>query len=56
MSEALKPGDVVQLASGGPEMTIQWELNSGGWQCTWFDGRTAKSETFALAALHRVEH
>lgn len=36
MEEKFKPGDLVQLKSGGPVMTIQ-HINSDGCFCRWFD-------------------
>jgi uncharacterized protein YodC (DUF2158 family) len=42
MTEEIKPGSVVQLKSGGPEMTVAW-IEKAGQQytddvahCTWF--------------------
>ena len=63
MSESIKPGDVVKLASGGPVMTVQWAgaptsrlvPTPAGWLCMWFDGTTAKSETFAAEGLELVK-
>jgi uncharacterized protein YodC (DUF2158 family) len=39
MNETLKAGDVVQLKSGGPLMTVNFVENEGGAEiaaCTWF--------------------
>lgn len=53
----MKIGDVVQLASGGPIMTVVETRNNGGWdsvqrrQCQWFEGTQLKSATFPAAAL-----
>jgi uncharacterized protein YodC (DUF2158 family) len=33
----MKPGDVVQLKSGGPAMTVS-EVSGTQVTCTWFDG------------------
>jgi len=57
MEEKFKIGDVVQLKSGGPKMTVhQLEKsarvgNAGGnyngkVKCAWFDGTDSKWETF----------
>ena len=41
-----KAGDVVQLKSGGPAMTVG-EIRFDGWvSCTWFDGGKDKSRYF----------
>ncbi len=55
MSE-LKIGDVVQLKSGGPQMTIDtigetmYEDYQSAW-CTWFDKNTEQKGTFPLTSL-----
>lgn len=53
-----KAGDVVQLKSGGPEMTVNditYVSTSEGsipWaSCVWFDGCAHRTATFAAAAL-----
>jgi len=33
-----KPGDVVMLVSGGPEMTVFQCINSDQVRCNWFGG------------------
>jgi len=52
MSE-FKKGDVVQLKSGGPKMTIGYLLtdDTNRVKCTWFDGKTVKEETFYTEQL-----
>ncbi len=48
----LKVGDVVQLKSGGPKMTIaSTKSNAAGVLCTWFDGNEVKSSRFPADAL-----
>ena len=47
-------GDVVQLPSGGPSMTVNAvRLHQREWQCecTWFDSREVKKSQFAAEAL-----
>jgi uncharacterized protein YodC (DUF2158 family) len=37
-AQSFKVGDVVQLKSGGPKMTISSPgTNPGWWYCIWFD-------------------
>lgn len=48
----IKVGDVVQLKSGGPKMTVEsTKSNSAGVLCTWFDGAEKKSSFFHPDAL-----
>ena len=58
MSEAIKAGDVVQLKSGGPKMTVEeikpWNEIVRVW-CNWFDGTNAKADSFPLTSLKPVE-
>jgi uncharacterized protein YodC (DUF2158 family) len=60
MDEQLKPGDVVRLKSGGPEMTIE-EIGDYSWgsgrmqaRCKWFEGKALKESTFELASLLKI--
>jgi uncharacterized protein YodC (DUF2158 family) len=47
-----KKGDVVQLASGGPRMTIYRESEAGQLWCEWFDAKGNKqSDEFDPATL-----
>ena len=54
-----KVGDVVQLKSGGPTMTIQRmypDSTPPDAKCKWFDKNSAtKEEGFALESLIRIE-
>jgi uncharacterized protein YodC (DUF2158 family) len=51
---ALKAGDVVQLKSGGPIMTITSVGDQYGtltaW-CTWFDGKKPETGTYPMIVL-----
>jgi uncharacterized protein YodC (DUF2158 family) len=35
--EEFKPGETVQLKSGGPLMTVSHAESNGYWRCEWFD-------------------
>ncbi len=50
-------GDVVQLKSGGPEMTIDDVPGSGGsrYHCVWFAGNKVQSGYFNREAFILVE-
>ncbi|CAO3453251.1 hypothetical protein [Azospirillum argentinense] len=60
MAEEFKPGDVVQLKSGGPKMTVQSAGESAMTgipfaYCSWFDkAGNRKTEEFAPASLVKV--
>jgi uncharacterized protein YodC (DUF2158 family) len=51
------PGDVCQLASGGPVMTAShWNHKSKDYiVCEWFVGDKRYQEVFGVLALRRVE-
>ena len=53
MSEEIRPGDVVQLRSGGQKMTVE-SLDEDGAFCVWFDQSTKKSDMFDIGTLKRV--
>lgn len=47
MSKAFKGGDLVQLKSGGPPMTVeQWSERHDKFQCVWFKGASRESGYF----------
>jgi uncharacterized protein YodC (DUF2158 family) len=55
-------GDIVQLKSGGPLMTIkkigEYSADKSGTlsaQCTWFDGKKPYSEVFPLHTLIKAD-
>lgn len=56
MSEVVE-GAVVQLKSGGPEMTVYGKLAMEPTSviCQWFDGKDLKKDTFPITSLDVVE-
>ncbi len=54
MAEQFKSGDVVQLKSGGPKMTIaklhEWQGQMEA-NCDWFEGTKMQSGSFPLSSL-----
>ena len=46
MIEEIKPGDTVQVKSGGPHMTVD-SIDDGEAICVWFDKTTRKSGRFS---------
>ena len=51
-----KPGDVVQIKSGGPKMTYEGEAGmTGEALCVWFDGKKMERKGFTYAALKKDE-
>lgn len=52
MANSFSAGDVVQLKSGGPRMTILWIDDNGNATCSWFDkSGKALEQVFPLASL-----
>lgn len=49
-----QPGQVVQLRSGGPRMTVS-EVEAGHVATLWFDGATLKKEVWVEVLLKPVE-
>jgi uncharacterized protein YodC (DUF2158 family) len=53
---AFKGGEIVQLKSGGPAMTVEGlNQGTGGWVCSWFVGSELKREQFRAEALKPYE-
>lgn len=46
-----KPGDVVQLKSGGPSLTVELVTPGDYANCVWFDGAACSREQFLLVTL-----
>jgi len=55
MSE-FEEGDVVQLKSGGPQMTIKEFIREGMVICNWFAEDELKGATFSINTIERVEN
>ena len=55
--EDFKPGDVVELKSGGVPMTTQHKPISDHdeWICVWFDGATRQEGRFQSESLKKHE-
>jgi len=50
-----KEGDVVQLKSGGPKMTIVvLDISSGEATCSWCEGRKPTEDIFDVVALELI--
>jgi len=57
MSNGIKPGDTVELKSGGPAMTVAKIEPINGVPhavCDWFDGSKMVRDTFPLSSLKPV--
>jgi uncharacterized protein YodC (DUF2158 family) len=56
--EKIQAGDIVQVKSGGPQMTATSVADRYGtptvW-CSWFEGTKANEGTFPLVALKRIK-
>ena len=50
MAESFNVGDVVQLKSGGPSMTVA-EVDGTDIWCVWFDKTDQKGANFTAATL-----
>jgi uncharacterized protein YodC (DUF2158 family) len=46
--QILKTGDIVELKSGGPKMTVKTRMNSDldSYECQWFNDRKLKYSYF----------
>jgi uncharacterized protein YodC (DUF2158 family) len=50
----IKIGDVVMLKSGGPKMTVEYEVSDLMVKCVWFVGTTLNRGEFKMVLLDRV--
>lgn len=55
MSQPFAPGDVVQLKSGGPIMTVAFLGVDGDVNVTWFDKNEPKNGRYPPAVLTKYE-
>ena len=53
--EDFEIGDVVQLRSGGPKMTVHSLVSDCDVVCQWFEGNEVHEESFPREALRKVE-
>jgi len=53
--ENFEIGDVVQLRSGGPKMTVRGVISDGDIVCQWFETDVVHEESFPNEALKKVE-
>ena len=53
--EQIKEGDVVQLKSGGPSMTVESIEENGYLYCQWFTDKKLRGETFNPNSLEKTE-
>jgi uncharacterized protein YodC (DUF2158 family) len=53
--EDFEIGDVVQLRSGGPKMTVHGLVSDGDVVCQWFESNEVHQENFPKEALKKVE-
>jgi uncharacterized protein YodC (DUF2158 family) len=51
MAQSFKEGDVVQLKSGGPKMTIDGVAPQGKYYCVWFAGAKREFHSFSAETL-----
>jgi uncharacterized protein YodC (DUF2158 family) len=55
VADEISAGIVVQLKSGGPDMTVNFVNDvMQTAECSWFEGKKRHTETFTLASLKVV--
>lgn len=53
--DSFKPGDIVRLKSGGPDMTVtEPSYDQTDWVCKWFGGKKLEHGQFPPEALEHV--
>ena len=55
MDTSFKPGDVVQLNSGGPKMTVEAVQSDGSLRCVWFHEGKKDSGVFPQVSLRAAK-
>lgn len=51
-----KPGDIVRLKSGGPDMTVTEEnYEKDAWVCKWFGGKKLEGGQFPPESIEHVQ-
>lgn len=56
MANEYKPGDIVQLKSGGPSMTVSTVTKDGeAYWCEWFKGASKERAMFEEVTLKEYE-
>jgi len=53
-NETIEAGDVVEVKSGGPRMTVDW-VEEGEVCCTWFSRSKREQAKFRLTTLKKVD-
>jgi len=54
MPSQIQAGDVVELKSSGPDMTVKWVSGSECY-CEWFDGKKVAGATFEMTQLRKTD-
>jgi uncharacterized protein YodC (DUF2158 family) len=55
MANGLKAGDIVELKSGGPLLTVEDVFDDGTVKCVWFAGEKQQWHIFAGSSLVKSE-
>lgn len=55
MASDIKVGDLVELKSGGPTMTVEIAYDDGDVRCVWFAGEKQQTHIFKGTSLIKTE-
>jgi uncharacterized protein YodC (DUF2158 family) len=55
MANVIKDGDLVELKSGGPTMTVEVAFDDGDVRCVWFAGEKQQTHIFRGSSLIKTE-